>query len=275
MSIGAVGAGGSCSAYDPLAKTRSQRQAEDGFSDALKSAGVDDSQVDDLLSQIQDAVSTAKESSDGSDPASIRAAVQGVLRSNGVDVAKFEDALHADRTGGPPPPPPGATSGSPASKLTSALEDVGLDDDQISSLFESLQSAVVAAEDDEDDATDPLAVFQQTLEKLSARERDRSGESARGLDRTRQSVRCRCLRIEDHAAGRYVNFADEVILFGRSKDVRRKKDIQIASSVASKHELSRHDSASSRCGTRSLPRPAPNACDALRRDSAAIPRRRG
>ena len=70
------------------------------FEAAAKAAGVDSSKVPDLLSQIQDAIKSATTGADGTDPrAAVRTAVDGVLKQNGVDPAKFQSALKAQHTG--------------------------------------------------------------------------------------------------------------------------------------------------------------------------------
>jgi hypothetical protein len=86
-------------------------QMKSDFTAALKSAGVDESEIPTLLEKIQEAVAgvTSTESSTDKGEA-IKQAVQAVLKENGVDVDKFDAAMEALRPQGPPPPPPGGAS---------------------------------------------------------------------------------------------------------------------------------------------------------------------
>jgi hypothetical protein len=97
---------------------QAQRTAE--FGSALQAAGVDSSKIDDIQKQIQDAVQGARQNgAAGTDNrAATKAAVEDVLKNNGVDVAKFEQSLkashakHGGRAGGPPPGDAGASKSS-------------------------------------------------------------------------------------------------------------------------------------------------------------------
>lgn len=65
------------------------------FSAAAQAVGVDASKVDDLQKQIDDAVKTArKNSTTGTDTRqAVRDAVDGVLKANNIDPAKFHEAM--------------------------------------------------------------------------------------------------------------------------------------------------------------------------------------
>lgn len=77
------------------AEFQARRRAD--FGSALQAAGVDTSKVDDIMKQVDAAVQEARGSSAGGKPdrSAIRAAVDNVLKNNGVDVAKFHDAEKA------------------------------------------------------------------------------------------------------------------------------------------------------------------------------------
>lgn len=144
---------------------------EDPFADALTSAGVDDSQLGDLLSQIQSAIASAQSASGGSADSSqsgsvdIREVVHGVLEANGVDVDAFDEAMEAN---GPPPGPPpnGAALGPPPGppptggegSFASALSAAGVDDESISDLLDQIQEAIQSSlsSDTNEDSTDPI-----------------------------------------------------------------------------------------------------------------------
>jgi hypothetical protein len=81
------------------------------ITEALKVAGVDESDIPGLLDKIQQAIAelTASGAPAGG-PDALKKAVEKVLEESGVDVAKFDAAMKARRPQGPPPPPPGGAS---------------------------------------------------------------------------------------------------------------------------------------------------------------------
>ncbi|MGH7241970.1 MAG: hypothetical protein ACREJD_00955 [Phycisphaerales bacterium] len=82
---------------DPQAQ---QRKAE--FEQALLAGGADSSQVQTIQSQIQQAIADAVRSggttnSQRPNPSTIKDAVDGVLKANGIDVTKFSASLDASK----------------------------------------------------------------------------------------------------------------------------------------------------------------------------------
>lgn len=117
------------------------------FASAAKAAGVSDSDIPGLMQQVKKAVEAAK--SDGSkDPGSVRTAIEGVLKNNGVDVAKFNAAVEAQRPKGGPGGPGGAhkhhhkkPSGTEASSGTeAALQSDSTQQTELQKLIATLQS---------------------------------------------------------------------------------------------------------------------------------------
>lgn len=80
-----------------------QKQRQADFASALQSAGVDPSKIGDIQQQVDAAVQGVRQNGappTGTDQRSaFKAAVDGVLEKNGVDVAKFESALKAQHAG--------------------------------------------------------------------------------------------------------------------------------------------------------------------------------
>lgn len=72
-----------------------QAEFKSRVEDAAKAVGVDPAKIPDLVKQIQDAVEQARSSvgSSGDPRSAIRDAVDGVLKQNGIDPAKFRSAL--------------------------------------------------------------------------------------------------------------------------------------------------------------------------------------
>lgn len=77
-----------------------------GFDEALESAaeqvGLDPTEIADLRTQIEDAISGARESGEGRE--AVKAAVDSVLEDNGIDVSAFKAQLEAvrEKMGTPP-----------------------------------------------------------------------------------------------------------------------------------------------------------------------------
>lgn len=91
--------------------TDMSEQMKADFTEALKSAGVDESEIPGLLEKIQATVAQLSSSATSGDPGeAIKQTVQSVLKENGVDVEKFDAAMEAQRPEGPPPPPPTAAA---------------------------------------------------------------------------------------------------------------------------------------------------------------------
>lgn len=101
-----------------------------GFDDALESAaeqaGIDPSEFSDLRTQIEEAITSAKESAD--EPGAIREAVNAVLEENGIDVSDFQSKLESMRNQGgrPPGPPPGEQSGADSAAESGDLSILSL-----------------------------------------------------------------------------------------------------------------------------------------------------
>ncbi|QEG40915.1 Clp protease N-terminal domain-containing protein [Roseimaritima ulvae] len=156
-----------------VSRSQPRPSQEEVLASALSSVGVDDETAADVLSQVQQAVESVQSgsSSDGTQRASVRAAIEGVLEANGIDPAEVDEAIQASRpasgaqqtgdaqqTGGPqrggrpagPPPPRGG-------------ED---SEDDTSSVESALLSADVA----ESDIDELLAQMIETISELSADE---------------------------------------------------------------------------------------------------------
>lgn len=77
------------------------QQPRADFAAALTAAGADPNKVSDIQSQIRDAIQQARQNGGGDDREAVKSAVNAVLQKNGVDPAKFEEALksqHAHRS---------------------------------------------------------------------------------------------------------------------------------------------------------------------------------
>lgn len=124
-------------------------QMKEDFTEALKSAGVSESDIPALLEEIQQTVDelVAGGSANGRRDV-IKQAVDQVLEKNGVDTEKFGAAMQARRPGGPPPPPPG---GAPVSEEDSV------------SLFDSVLNST-----DEENETTLLELILQNLDKTGS-----------------------------------------------------------------------------------------------------------
>lgn len=124
-------------------------QMKEDFTEALKSAGVSESDIPALLEEIQQTVDevVASGSANGRRDV-IKQAVDQVLEKNGVDTEKFGAAMQARRPGGPPPPPPG---GAPVSEEDSV------------SLFDSVLNST-----DEENETTLLELILQNLDKTGS-----------------------------------------------------------------------------------------------------------
>jgi hypothetical protein len=120
--------------------TDMSEQMKADFTEALKSAGVDESAIPELLEKIQEAVATVTSSSTSGDLGDvIKQTVQSVLQENGVDVAKFDAAMAAQRPQGPPPPPPAAASSNQSDQQNLLdLLSVNATDDTQESLIQQL-----------------------------------------------------------------------------------------------------------------------------------------
>lgn len=92
-----------------LAKQRIDRDGDQGqgfaarfksrIESAAKAAGVDPSKIPTLESQIQDAIQKAQQSGAGDPRGAVQDAIDGVLKSNGIDATKFQAALKAQGPG--------------------------------------------------------------------------------------------------------------------------------------------------------------------------------
>jgi hypothetical protein len=72
------------------------KQFDSAFAAAAEAVGVDQSKVGDLQKQIDKAVADAKQNGSGGDSRqAVGQAVDSVLKDNGIDPAKFHDAMKA------------------------------------------------------------------------------------------------------------------------------------------------------------------------------------
>ena len=80
-------------------KGAAQRKA--GFVAALTAAGADSAKLPELEKKIQDAVQAARKNANGTTdaPTAVRSAIHDVLKKNGLDPAKFDAKLKAQRVG--------------------------------------------------------------------------------------------------------------------------------------------------------------------------------
>jgi hypothetical protein len=109
---------------------------ESDMKEALVAAGLDESQADAALADVQSAISSALSEADGSsDPREVvQQAVDGMLQEKyGVDTDKLHQQMEAQRGAqappGPPPgrPPEGAATGATSSKSDSTEQTTLLD----------------------------------------------------------------------------------------------------------------------------------------------------
>jgi len=94
-SIGAIGSDPSVQPWGVQAKPKQEQKQQD-LDAALKEVGVDPSKVPDIRSQIDAAVQAALKSSSGTpgqDRQAVAAAVDGVLKQNGIDPMKFRTEM--------------------------------------------------------------------------------------------------------------------------------------------------------------------------------------
>lgn len=130
------------------------------FESAAKTAGVSESDLPGLMEKVQKAVETAR-SSGSKDPSAIKAAVEGVLKDSGVDVAKFDAAMEAQRPqgmpggkrpSGPPPAggPPGGAHGPRGGDKPQRAESTDETDSTEQTELEKLIEALTSGTTDED-----------------------------------------------------------------------------------------------------------------------------
>lgn len=77
-----------------------EQQRKAAFEQALLAGGADSSQVETIQSQIQQAIADAVKNGGATngqrpDPSTIKNAVDGVLKANGIDVSKFQASIDA------------------------------------------------------------------------------------------------------------------------------------------------------------------------------------
>jgi len=78
------------------------------LADALTAAGLDSSKLDEVKNEINSAITSLIEASDGNnDPEAIKAAVHAVLDKYGVDKDAFDKEMKSGTGSAPPGPPPG------------------------------------------------------------------------------------------------------------------------------------------------------------------------
>jgi hypothetical protein len=73
---------------------------QQAIQDALTSAGVDPSNISDVAAQIKAAVQKATQSTSGTpdqNRQAVTAAIDGVLKQNGIDPTKFQSAMQSER----------------------------------------------------------------------------------------------------------------------------------------------------------------------------------
>lgn len=84
-----------------LRQNDTDQQRRMSFEQALLSSGADSSQVDSIQEQIQKAIADAVKNGGSTngrpDPSTIKNAVDGVLKANGLDVTKFQSSIEASR----------------------------------------------------------------------------------------------------------------------------------------------------------------------------------
>jgi hypothetical protein len=134
---------------------------DEAFEKALSAAGLDESEVDQAMSEIKSAVSAALSESDGTtDPReAVSNAIDTTLQQYGVDTDKLKEELRASgkgaRPSGPPPgPPPGAGGqGGFDTKITDALTAAGVDSSKLDEIKSAIDEAVAAARENSDGTT--------------------------------------------------------------------------------------------------------------------------
>jgi hypothetical protein len=123
---------------------------KEDFTSALKSAGVDDSKIPELLSQIEAAFNN---SSDGT-PEDIHNAINSILENNGVDVQKFEASIQSLRKKESTQRTEGGRPSSPPSKsdFESALKNAGVNEADIPDLLNTILRTISNLKSNEDDS---------------------------------------------------------------------------------------------------------------------------
>lgn len=146
---------------------------DDKFKEAALAAGLDSTAVDGLQDEIDAAISAATESSDGTTDQreTIKNAIDSVLEKHGVDLEKFKSEMEAGMggAGGPPPaggPPDGSRQADFEAKFTQAAVAAGLDESEVDSLQEEINSAIDEVLKNADSDADPRQSIQDAIDKL-------------------------------------------------------------------------------------------------------------
>jgi hypothetical protein len=151
---------------------------ENRFGDALQAIGVSDDEVTAIQDDLKTAISEAMKDADSSTDvrATIQSVVDQTLEEHGVDADALKSQLESTM-GGPPPmggmPPGGAMppgNGMPPG-MEDALQEMGVDDEEISLIQEEIQSAIDQLTEDSEDAESTdlrdavRSVVDETLQK--------------------------------------------------------------------------------------------------------------
>jgi hypothetical protein len=123
---------------------------DQGFEDALVSAGLDSSKMDEVKNAIKSAVSTALSSADGTtDPReAVGQAIDETLQKYGVDTDKLKEKMQSMRPQGPPPGGgPGGPNGGD-DKMTDALTAAGVDSSKLDEIKSAIDQAVSSVSKD-------------------------------------------------------------------------------------------------------------------------------
>lgn len=126
---------------------------EDCFEQALLSAGLDASKLEEVQAEIKSAVSEAVSGSDGStDPReAARQAIDSTLEKYGVDTAQLRESMDAMRPQGPPPgggpggPGGPGGAGGPGGGIAEALDALGVDSSKTDEIHSAIESAIESA----------------------------------------------------------------------------------------------------------------------------------
>jgi SOS response regulatory protein OraA/RecX len=143
---------------------------ESRLSQTLKAMGVSDDEVATILDEIKSSISEAMKQSDGTtDPRQIvQSMIEQTLQEHGIDTDEVKSQMKPP-TGGMPSMggmPPG--NGMPPG-MEEALKEMGVDDDEISTIQEEIQAALDELTNDTESTTDPReaarSVIDETLQK--------------------------------------------------------------------------------------------------------------
>lgn len=153
-----------------------QVQFESMLEDALSQAGLDESEIDEIRSEVHEALSSALSQSDTTtDPRKAASdAIDSILQEHGIDTEALKQDMKSQagsmRPPGPPPGGPGGPGGGQGdfgSKVSEALTSAGVDSSRIEEIQSAIDTAVDSAQQSGDNGseTDIKAVVHNVLDE--------------------------------------------------------------------------------------------------------------